>query len=181
LILKTYNIGKKEPQLDTHLPNESIRGFDLCERDTSTKQVFICFNRDNQIFIYDALERETLSEVSRPGGWGTIKYIQSVLGSTRHFLVRDHQQMNLIAPAVEAAGIKYNEKFLKDRLEFKNAFPFLFSDEKEDKKEDLTKEDDEEDDQYSFQTLRLIDHEYHSGVCYGSGSMCHTLHLKFNF
>ena len=89
--------------------------------------------------------------------------------------------MNLIAPSVEAAGIKYNDKFLKDRLEFKNAFPFLFSGEKEDKKEDLTKEDDEEDDQYSFQTLRLIDHEYHSGVCYGTGSMCHTLHLKFNF
>ena len=118
-ILKTYNKGKKAPKLDAHLAGQSIRGFDLCERDSTTKQVFICFNRDNQIFIYDALERETLSEVTRPGGWGTIKYIQSVLGSTRHFLVRDHQQMNLIAPAVEAAGIKYTEKFSKERLEFK--------------------------------------------------------------
>lgn len=47
--------------------------------------------------IFDTKTQETKQELNQLGGWGQIKSVRSLLGSNRHFLVKDRRETVIIA------------------------------------------------------------------------------------
>ncbi len=88
-------MNKKVEHIDLHLEGKSIKSIDFVDPAT-----YIGINRKNQIFIYSIRQRKILQTIDKQGGWGSIKFVQSLFGSNRHFLLRNDKSIYMIALAL---------------------------------------------------------------------------------